>query len=86
MNRPNSRRAAWLTLLAALALGACNAIGGGGGDSESRSMNDVFNDMEAVADDAGAALPNDGDTELDDLDDDVLETLSGYTDVASLSA
>ena len=78
MNRHIYRRAAWLIPLAMLALGACNASGGGGG--EARTMAQVFDEMAKVTTEARAAVPNRGDMAIRDINDDVLETLSGYTE------
>jgi hypothetical protein len=73
MNRHINLRAAWLAPLALVALGAC-------GSGESRSMEQVFADMEDVAAEAQAAMTSDdGTIGLGDLDDDMLTTMGDLT-------
>jgi hypothetical protein len=43
-------------------------------------MAEVFDDMREVTTEARAAVPNHGDMAIGDINDDVLETLSGYTE------
>ena len=76
MNRRINLRAAWLAPLALLALGAC----GGGAGAGTRSLEQVFVDMEDLAAEVQTTFPSDeGTMGFDDLDKDTLTTIGDFT-------